>query len=162
MIVHLHSIPTQPARVGHCKIPQDYPDGHLRRWLVQQQDLIHCYSTGQTTDLLPAQLKMLQAIGVHGCKRLIDTTPKPSSRTHKRKFPSKRDKKRGGDSDKLKSSSPRKNPTWISRRLTKSTIMRFSVPTDYAIGGRTAVVLFPSMKTGGDWEGIQCDWAKGI
>mmetsp|Transcript_13540 Transcript_13540/g.29082 ORF Transcript_13540/g.29082 Transcript_13540/m.29082 type:complete len:1875 (-) Transcript_13540:137-5761(-) len=81
------------ARKGHCKVPPGYPDRPLQRWLARQQELIYLYSTNQPTELLPVQLKILHALGVHGNKR-YGTPPKFSSRTLKRKYPSKKDKKR--------------------------------------------------------------------
>jgi len=81
------------ARKGHCKIPKDYPDRPLRRWLARQQELIHLYGTDQPTELSPVQLKILHALGLHGSKR-YGTPPKLSSRMLKRKYPSKKDKKR--------------------------------------------------------------------
>mmetsp|Transcript_34108 Transcript_34108/g.62806 ORF Transcript_34108/g.62806 Transcript_34108/m.62806 type:complete len:308 (-) Transcript_34108:164-1087(-) len=80
------------AREGHCKIPNDYPDTPLRQWLARQQELIHLYSTNQPTELLPVELKILHALGLHGGKR-NSTPPKLNSRTLKRKYPSRKDKK---------------------------------------------------------------------
>lgn len=74
------------AREGHCKIPNDYPDMPLRRWLSQQQDLLHLYSVNRSIDLSHAQVKLLHAIGVHGSKRQ-EKYPTLNSRVMKRKFP---------------------------------------------------------------------------
>lgn len=88
------------AREGHCKIPKEYPDTPLRQWLAQQQELIHLYSTNQSIELRPVQLKLLHALGVHGIERHA-TPPKLSSRMMKRKYPSrKRDKKQQRDMEK--------------------------------------------------------------
>ncbi|KAL9184927.1 hypothetical protein ACHAXT_002704 [Thalassiosira profunda] len=77
------------ARKGHCKIPSDYADLPLRQWLARQQELIHFYSANQASELRPVQLKILHAIGLHGSKRDV-VHPKLSSRTLKRKHPSRK------------------------------------------------------------------------
>ncbi|KAL7552957.1 hypothetical protein ACHAWF_016193 [Thalassiosira exigua] len=80
------------AREGHCKIPNDYRDRPLRRWLAQQRQLVHSYSTNHPIDLLPAQLKLLHALGVHGSE-MCSTPPKLSSRALRRKCPSRKGRK---------------------------------------------------------------------
>ena len=80
-----------PARMGHCKIPKNYPDTPLRQWLLQQQDLIYSYGNNHyvIVALKPVQIKLLHAIGVHGCKREA-ILPKLSTRLLKRKHPLKK------------------------------------------------------------------------
>eukprot|EP00581_Thalassiosira_minuscula_P011211 CAMPEP_0183722022 /NCGR_PEP_ID=MMETSP0737-20130205/14100_1 /TAXON_ID=385413 /ORGANISM="Thalassiosira miniscula, Strain CCMP1093" /LENGTH=1794 /DNA_ID=CAMNT_0025952109 /DNA_START=293 /DNA_END=5677 /DNA_ORIENTATION=+ len=80
------------ARNGHCKIPKEYPDIPLRQFLARQRESIHLYSTNQPTELLPVQLKILHSLGLHGSKR-ESISPKLSTRTLKRKNPSRKDKK---------------------------------------------------------------------
>jgi hypothetical protein len=77
------------AREGHCKIPNEYPDVPLRRWLSQQHDLLYSYSVNRSIHLRPVQLKLLHAIGVHGIKR-EEILPTLNSRVMKRKFPSRK------------------------------------------------------------------------
>lgn len=77
------------AAEGHLNIPDDYPDKALLMWLSRQQDILHLYSVGQPLEILPTQLKKLVAIGVCESKR-VGPAVKMSSRTLKRKFPSKK------------------------------------------------------------------------
>jgi hypothetical protein len=77
------------AAEGHLNIPDDYPDKALLMWLSRQQDILHLYSVGQPLEILPIQLKKLVAIGVCESKR-EGLAVKMSSRTMKRKFPSKK------------------------------------------------------------------------
>mmetsp|Transcript_1253 Transcript_1253/g.1866 ORF Transcript_1253/g.1866 Transcript_1253/m.1866 type:complete len:85 (+) Transcript_1253:2-256(+) len=77
------------AAEGHLNIPDDYPDKSLLMWLSRQQDILHLYSAGQPLEILPTQLKKLIAIGVCESKRMGPAV-KMSSRTMKRKFPSKK------------------------------------------------------------------------
>ena len=77
------------AAEGHLNIPDDYPDKALLMWLSRQQDILHLYSAGQPLEILPTRLKKLIAIGVCESKRMGPAV-KMSSRTMKRKFPSKK------------------------------------------------------------------------
>jgi hypothetical protein len=77
------------ARMGHSKLPNEYPDMPLKRWVLQQQDLMHTYSVNRTIELKPVQVKLLHAIGVHGHKRQ-EVSPTLNSRVMKRKVPSRK------------------------------------------------------------------------
>jgi hypothetical protein len=77
------------AREGHCKVPTEYPDVPLRRWLSHQRDLLYSYSVNRSIQLSPVQLKLLHSIGVHGSKR-EELLPTLNSRVMKRKFPSRK------------------------------------------------------------------------
>ena len=77
------------AREGHCKVPNEYPDMPLIRWLSQQHDLLHLYSVNRSIELRPVQLKLLYALGVHGSKRQ-ESPPTLNSRVLKRKCPSRK------------------------------------------------------------------------
>lgn len=77
------------ARMGHCKLPNEYPDMPLKRWVLQQQDLMHTYSVNRSIELKPVQVKLLHALGVHGHKRQ-DVSPTLNSRVMKNKVPSRK------------------------------------------------------------------------
>ena len=76
---------------GHCQIPQDYPDTALLQWLSKQREELHLHSKRPLGEL-PVPLKLLVSLGLKGEKR--DLRPTMSSRTLKRKFPSKLKSKR--------------------------------------------------------------------
>jgi hypothetical protein len=77
------------ARMGHCKLPKEYPDMPLKRWVLQQQDLMHTYSVNRSIELKPVQVKLLHALGVHGHKRQ-EVSPTLNSRVMKNKVPSRK------------------------------------------------------------------------
>ncbi|KAL3805931.1 hypothetical protein HJC23_007892 [Cyclotella cryptica] len=72
---------------GHCHIPQNYPDVALLQWLSRQQEELYLHCNTHPIGELPTPLKLLISLGLKGKKR--DIQPVMSSRTLKRKFPSK-------------------------------------------------------------------------
>lgn len=81
------------ARMGHCKLPNEYPDMPLKRWVLQQQDLMHTYSANRSIELKPVQVKLLHALGVHGHNRQEEVSPTINSRVMKQKVPTRKKSK---------------------------------------------------------------------